>query len=150
MPVSSEYAGASCSSPVALMNVAGQLQGSCGAVGLASPLSLPPSTYAYSPTASLAVQPQQQQQMLMNCGSLGHTSSLAGVGSADRLLLQQLSPAASGSIQQPVLMAALSADVAFMSMAGVPAAASGAPQVSPHGVPAGYMQLAGQAAGLAW
>ncbi|WIA38866.1 hypothetical protein OEZ86_002142 [Tetradesmus obliquus] len=165
LPVSNDsgcgqFASAACSSPVGqFMGVAagaGPLPGS-PQMCLTSALSLPQSyTAAYSPSACLGLQlqqqqQQQQQQMLMSCGSLGTASSLGScmnhgcMNSGESLLLPP------GSLQQPVLMAALSADAAFMNMAGVPAnaAAAAQQQVSPR-VPGGYMQFAGQPAGLAW
>jgi hypothetical protein len=146
MPDSSaRYAGTACSSPNVYVGGQMQLQGS--PVALSNSLSLPQS-YAYSPTTA-GSRGMQQQQALVSCSSMGPASSFA-YNSADGSLLLQLSPAVSGSLAQPVLVAALSADAAFMNMpvAGVPAVAT--PQVG-AGASGCYMQqLAGQSAGLAW
>jgi hypothetical protein len=149
--ISSRYAGAACSSPNVYMGGQMPLQGS--PLALSNSLSLPQS-YAYSPTiaGSLQGMQQQQQQGLVSVSSFGPSSSFT-YNSADSILLPQLSPAVSGSLaqQQPVLVAALSADAAFVNMpvAGVHAGAVAAPQVG-VGASGCYMRLAGQAAGLAW
>jgi hypothetical protein len=147
--VSSRYAGAACSSPNVYVGGQMPLQGS--SLALNNSLSLPQS-YAYSPTIAGSLQGMQQQQGLVSVSSFGPSSSFT-YNSADSILLPQLSPAVSGSLaqQQPVLVAALSADAAFVNMpvAGVHAGSVAAPQVG-AGASGCYMRLAGQAAGLAW